>query len=268
MLQIIILQLIGPVALAVVALYVGRQRWASRVVVMWAVAVALIASWMVSDGVPSWPFSERWHGVFYFVVTTAIIAGLAKPRTGRRGVGVAAVTVGVLAVAFLSFPGLPRASLYAPILSIFVYVLETRLRDARPGHLAAVVVPMTACAILLGVARFATLALPCGAAAVAGLGAAVVVRTRCSLNCGIGFGGAWLVVLALTGFAYDGGHVPAWNWAAVAASPLWIAMLSHGSGTRQRLGQCVMIVTCLVAVCTTDVPGAWSYYMSLLMIQP
>lgn len=234
---------IGGVFLACCWWVCGFGRWprVTRALVAITIGGAAAGSFVASVGVPQWPPSQKWHGVFAMIVLLVVL-GLIEAMFGRRewaGRVVLAAAAGVASVWLLPLPD--QAAVTVGVL-IAASALLVGLLDGVRGGVAipiggwAAAVSISALAL---VASTTTLSLMAGAVS-AMCGVVIVLGWLAGGRVFEGVSGGGLVlggvlaVIAVTAWAYDYDVVPGWAWAVSGGGFAAVCILEIGPLGRWR----------------------------------
>jgi len=213
----------------------------NRLLVAIAVGGAAAGSFVASVGMPQWPPSQKWHGVFWMLVLLVVL-GLLEAVLGRRewaGRIVLSTAAGVASVWLLPLPD--QAAVTVGVLVGASALLVGAVDGVRGG--VAMPIGGWAAAVSISaltlVASSMTLSLMAGAVA-AMCGVIVVLGWLAGARvlggvCGGGMvlGGA-IAVIAVTAWAYDYDVVPGWAWVVSGGGFAAVCILEIGPLGRWR----------------------------------
>jgi len=213
----------------------SRNPAAAAILVVIALTLAAVWSFVSSVGWPAWPPPQKWHAVPWLCLAIGLWGCLDVnlPRGEWPARLVLAILGGVAAGWMLSVPGRDSLGVAAVIgaAGLLTSLLDMRGRAelSLGGWAIAASISMLAL-----VANQMTLALMAGAvsAALAILWLARVLpwgSKQADVPTGGAVLGAMLATIALTGWSYDYEQVPAWAWLVAAAGIPAACMLEIGS---------------------------------------
>ncbi|MDP7070735.1 MAG: hypothetical protein QF561_05235 [Phycisphaerales bacterium] len=250
---------------------VAAGRWgplrgracAARTLVVVAIAVAVVWSFVASVGWPSLPPAQKWHAVPWIAVLIGVwgIFDTLLPRDEWPGRLVLAVVGGIVVGWGLVLPGVEplTVGMVVGATGALTALMDSRGRAALPLGGWAIAAALSMLTLVAGQLTMALLA-----GAVSGTLAAIWLVGLCSGKCGSDTRaggaalGATLAVIALTAWSYDYDLVPRWAWLVVAAGIPGACMLEVGSLGRWHgvLASCVrslVLVSPAIAVVLTQI---------------
>lgn len=195
-------------------------RWWSRGLVVIALMLGLVGSFLVDRGIPAWPVVQAWQGLVWLALLLALM-GWCDVYVGSHAwaarVLLASLT-GLVACWIMSLPDVTPL-LFALVVGTGVFL--GGMFDSGPQRGIPMLVGVAAAATALSLATLmansitvSLMSASLAASSVATLVVAILLMGR--KVCDIGGGGAacggLLFALALTSWTYDYDMVPDWTW--------------------------------------------------------
>ncbi|MCP4839715.1 MAG: hypothetical protein GY894_10215 [Planctomycetes bacterium] len=211
-----------------------KRPVASGMLVVLAITIAAVWSFVASVGWPAWPPPQKWHAVPWLITIIGLwgMIDVSLPRGEWPARLVLATLGGVAAGWMLILPGKDplTVGVVVGVAGLLTSLLDTRRRSVLPLGGWAIAASLSLLALI---ASQMTLSLMAGAVS-GSLAAVWLIRLISpSPEVGLPIGGAVLggvlAVITLTAWSYDYQQVPSWAWLVVAAGVPGACMLEIGS---------------------------------------